>query len=492
MYCQMRKGDPQRPGHVAFERDENLEDVLVQPSLICLMADALLDVSPRRTARIQTSTRAGGSLVVRMQAGGGGEIGVAPELAEELNKALAQHVILDRAAVEGRRVYEIVYPAVKADESFSWQAVLAAHAEQPSAQQVASRYSRDAKQSFRRNGEVVRMQRADVHDAKPTRIEDEFLILRRMMGASSAFPHVTGCGTSRDVEWLSYKYRDGQPLNAWLDAPEHRAQWFRLIADADRLVSRLNDNAVAHRDLNPTNLLIGRDGQLCLIDFDQAVADDDTFAGADFDGSERGLVTNDIIKLIDKCGFSAQANDALPKLDAIWRRMGESRYELAFAGHVFEGESPWYAEWEPVAQALGNLQGRRVLAFRSDMPLLPVFLASCGATVHAVAADDGAKGELIARLAAAAEVNVRVISPETRSRDYDVVIADNAEVLRDAGGRQVLFEHDGTLDDARRQVERCGMVWRGVAGYSPRLNPLIVAASPDHAARAEWLKVRHA
>jgi hypothetical protein len=172
--------------------------------------------------------------------------------------------------------------------------------------------------------------------------------------------------------------------------------------------------------------------------------------------------------------------------------MGESRYELAFAEHAFEGESPWYAEWEPVAQALGNLQGRRVLAFRSDMPLLPVFLASCGATVHAVAADDGAKGELIARLAAAAEVNVRVISPETRSRDYDVVIADNAEVLRDAGGRQVLFEHDGTLDDARRQVERCGMVWRGVAGYSPRLNPLIVAASPDHAARAEWLKVRHA
>lgn len=479
---------------IAFDREEILEDVPVQASLICGLADLLLDAGGASHVRIRSISRANGALAVQVGGRTTGDLS-SPEMARELNAALSRGVCVDQTSSSARTTFELTFPATTTDESFKWNDALAEY-ETSLAQ---SRYSRDAKQSFRRNGQVVRMQRDDVHDSKPTRLEDEYLILRRMRDVSPGFPQLTGFGTMPNGSWLSYRFREGQPVLDWLKLGEHRRQWFRIIADVDHLVRCLRDNAVAHRDLNPTNLIVGVDGRVGLIDFDQAVADDPTFASADTDGGQRGLVTNDIVKLIEKCGLAAAANDAIERLNAIWP--SDAPHELEFAGHVFAGRLPWFAEWSPIADAVGNLSGRRALVITAGAPLMSVFFASNGAKVHVVG--DPRCETLIGELARAADVSVRQASlDDLDPHAFDLVVCAGPD-LSDAEmailqkisttQRQVLFEHcSGSIDDARRRVGDLGLIWRGVAGYSPRLNPLIVAAHADHLADAQWLKVKHA
>jgi len=237
-----------------------------------------------------------------------------------------------------------------------------------------------------------------------------------------------------------------------------------------------------------------------LIDFDQAVADDKNFRFADSEGDSQGLVTNDIAKLIDKCGFARDANEAMARLDAAWGK--ENRYELEFAGHVFPGEIPWYAEWEPIASALGDVREKRILLLTAGAPLLPVFLASGKAEVRIVANENQAAA--ISKIAAAADVEVKYATPDSLEQDrfaaesFDLVLLAGfdaqqvpAEAFRRIAGkqRQVLFEHAGSIADAKALVESCGLTWRGVAGYSARLCPLIVAVHPQYQSNAEWLKV---
>ena len=57
--------------------------------------------------------------------------------------------------------------------------------------------------------------------------------------------------------------------------------------------------------------------------------------------------------------------------------------------------------------------------------------------------------------------------------------------------QQVLMEISGSLQDARKLVEDMGWIWRGIAGYTPRLCPLVAVANPQYVDAAEWLKVKH-
>jgi predicted Ser/Thr protein kinase len=493
-YCDLRNHGA-AAGLVRLERNEQLEDTPALPSLICMLAEASIQALPRKKIIVRTSAR-GNKLVVQITRAA--DAAVDSTLANRINTGFRQGVVLDRCEVDGRPMWELIFPAAKKLESFDWQSVMSSGDEV--GEQVNSRYSKDAKRSFRRNGDVVRMQRSDVHDSKPTRLEDEYLILRRMMDVSPSFPQVTGCGSAKGIDWLSYKFRDGQPLSEWVQRAENRRQWFRVIADVDYLIRCLRENTVAHRDLNPTNLIMGDDGRLGLIDFDQAVADDRNFRFADSEGDSQGLVTNDIAKLIDKCGFARDANEAMARLDEVWGK--NNQYELEFAGHVFPGEMPWYAEWEPIACALGDIREKRILVLNAGAPLLPVFLASGRAEVRIVADENQAAA--ISKIAAAADVEVKFANVDSLEQDrfapesFDLVLLagfDARQVPTDSlcrvtgRERQVLFEYAGSIDDAKKLVERIGLIWRGVAGYSARLCPLIVAVHPQHQSSAQWLKV---
>jgi hypothetical protein len=108
--------------------------------------------------------------------------------------------------------------------------------------------------------------------------------------------------------------------------------------------------------------------------------------------------------------------------------------------------------------------------------------------------------ELISRLADAAGVKVQFAADPSVAHEFDLVLSPGPEVNQisedlfrqacTAARGQLLFEHRGSLSDARQLIESAGLVWRGIAGYSPRLGALIVAAHPDHLPHSDWLRIK--
>ncbi len=72
------------------------------------------------------------------------------------------------------------------------------------------------------------LSQVDAFDPKPTLLEDEFFIMRRLAGQGRWFPEVTGTGHRPGYHWLSYRFEPGTPLDVWLADPARRVHCLRI------------------------------------------------------------------------------------------------------------------------------------------------------------------------------------------------------------------------------------------------------------------------
>lgn len=259
-----------------------------------------------------------------------------------------------------------------------------------------SPFSAGARRVYRRGDSVLKTQRHDISDPKPTLLEDEFHLLRRLRGRSSRFPTPTGYGIERSFSWIGYEYVDGQPLDAWLTAnpDEARTRMLSFGLDVDEMLAQLAACRVAHRDLNPGNVIHEPDGGLVLIDFDQA-ARGSIYVGADLSGVDQGLAKNDLAEFLERAGLTRVANELLSALDEAWSE--EIPFSLGVLGHRFG--NGWQIDpfLDAARTRLRPVSDRRVLDLCSEAPILGLLLASAGAAVTAVV-DDPSRWARLARL----------------------------------------------------------------------------------------------
>lgn len=262
---------------------------------------------------------------------------------------------------------------------------------------AASPFSDGARSVYRRGGEVLKVQRHGWIDPKTTLLEDEFHLLRRLQGRSARFPRAVGYGIEATFSWIAYDYVEGEPLDVWLRAQgaEGGRRLLSFAVDLQEMLDELAACRVAHRDLNPGNVIVQRSGGLVLIDFDQG-ASGDRFAGADLWGVDDGLAKNDLVEFLDTAGLTRCANELVAALQEAWPRAGVP-FSLGVLGHRFG--TGWHLDpvLEAVRSRLGPLDKLRVLDLCSTAPVAGLLLASAGASVTAVV-DDPTRWERIGRL----------------------------------------------------------------------------------------------
>ncbi|MGN6110265.1 MAG: tetratricopeptide repeat protein [Kofleriaceae bacterium] len=101
------------------------------------------------------------------------------------------------------------------------------------------------------------------------------------MLARLAHPNVVAVyevGTSAGRDFVAMEYVDGQTLADWLaERPRRWQDVARTIADAARGLAAAHAAGIIHRDVKPSNLLVGRDGRVRVTDFGLATRslDDD-------------------------------------------------------------------------------------------------------------------------------------------------------------------------------------------------------------------------
>src|SRR5580698_363225 len=123
---------------------------------------------------------------------------------------------------------------------------------------------------------AVKLLRGFIHDATSGRFVREAKILARL--DHPAIARLIDVGVRNGEGWIALELVRGRPLDEYCDQHDldtrERVRLLATIADA---VATAHRSLVVHRDLKPTNVLVGEDGRPKLIDFGIAFA----LAGAD-------------------------------------------------------------------------------------------------------------------------------------------------------------------------------------------------------------------
>ncbi len=83
-----------------------------------------------------------------------------------------------------------------------------------------------------------------------------------------------------DEQLIAMEYVDGSDLEAWLATSPPFDQRVRVIVDAARGLAAAHDAGVIHRDVKPSNIMIGADGRARVSDFGLAVLGGEVAPGA--------------------------------------------------------------------------------------------------------------------------------------------------------------------------------------------------------------------
>jgi hypothetical protein len=388
-----------------LERRERLDHACVRASPACALLEAAAMHLPEDSRMAVCSSEEEGMLRLSVTASGFAEpapLRLEGALLEEIRTSLRAGVRVSREWRGDTLLIDLRYPSapsVPSEDDFALRFG-------PQIEPIAEGDPAVRKRLYRRGDEVIKVHFDGGFDPKPTLIDDEFYIMRRLCGHARWFPEITGTGRQPGYRWISYRYEPGTPLDLWLQRDSGRTHALHLLLDFQQLLRSLAELGVAHRDLNPGNLIVRPDQSLVLIDYDQAVADTPEFLGADLDGAPRGTAKNDLASLLDRAELTRSANDAVRVLGEHWPQP-EAPFELELAGHLFPGREPFAPLFYALRDEVGTLAGLRVLDQGSAAPLFGLFAASHGARVT-ISSRDRAGAELASRLAGRMGISLEI------------------------------------------------------------------------------------
>lgn len=436
-----RAGRARVTGEVSRGRDE----VRVVLAPVCDAVQELCDHPAVSSVDVVSEQAPGAGLLLRISCSLVPERAAGPTIQAGTARALQPFGITVARPSADALVCTVTFSATVAErqDDDAIDAFLAA----PATLISVSPFSGGSRSVYRRGNAVVKVQRHDRTDPKPTLLEDEFHLLRRLQGRSSRFPAAIGYGVESSFSWISYEYVDGEPLESWLDT--HRsdatARLLSIGVDVQEMLEVLASCRVAHRDLNPGNMIVRPSGGVALIDFDQA-ASGPQFVGADEFGVDSGLAKNDVVEFLDKAGLTRAANEWAESLDRAWPSAGVP-FSLGFLGRRF-GQG-W--QLDPLLDAarrrLHPLLGARVLDLYPEAPIAGLLLASAGADVTAVVRNP----ERWQRLGSLVGPRFRMVtSPAQIEGSFDLTWAVGAppSMVSDAGTGPVIVEWTGRSGEA--------------------------------------------
>ena len=117
--------------------------------------------------------------------------------------------------------------------------------------------------------------------------------------ARLSHPNVVGLydlGTSPSAMFLAMEFIDGTVLHRYLCQQQRPWQEVvRLFVQAGRGLSAAHAAGIVHRDFKPTNVIVGHDGRVTVVDFGLARGTDDADWGADHDALRTKLTDANVI-----------------------------------------------------------------------------------------------------------------------------------------------------------------------------------------------------
>jgi tetratricopeptide (TPR) repeat protein len=142
---------------------------------------------------------------------------------------------------------------------------------------------------------AVKLLRGVIQDSTSSRFVREARILARL--DHPAIARLIDVGIRNGEAWIALDLVRGRPIDEYCDQREldtrQRVQLLALIADA---VATAHRSLVVHRDIKPTNVLVGADGRPKLIDFGIAFA---------LQGSDGGRESTTEVRRHFTCNYAA-------------------------------------------------------------------------------------------------------------------------------------------------------------------------------------------
>jgi 2-polyprenyl-3-methyl-5-hydroxy-6-metoxy-1,4-benzoquinol methylase len=351
------------------------------------------------------------------------------------------------------------------------------------------------------------VQLIDRTSPKPLTLAEEYNVLRRLEGIEGV-PQSPSYTEYAGFAVLSYDRIEGQPLLDYLSGRDfERSAWFRCLSELSSLLNLIHKRGVIHRDLRPDNILVGDDGRLGLIDFDQAVAGAYDARQVDILGKPEGTIPPCIAmsELIDMLGLDQEYYAVVDQLTEAWRKAARSdasspgrniAYYRWLFGHIeLPGERDWSSRWDLIYSGLrGVLPGARVLDLGCNLGLVATHCMLCGA--EKVTGVDVYEDILDAArmLTSSAGVEVEFVKGDLNSsgfvdwllgQEYDVVLALSVThwiESRDQAARiltaapMLLFEGHSPASEEADHLRELGFAKVELVGYSERLRAMYRAS----------------
>ncbi|GAH52484.1 unnamed protein product, partial [marine sediment metagenome] len=206
-------------------------------------------------------------------------------------------------------------------------------------------------------------------------LREEYQILKRLEGVIG-IPQKVSFETRENLDYLQSQFIKGRQIGFYQFYPQKMMPVSIKLSD---IVTRIHRKGVHHRDFRPDHVKIDKNGDVYLLDFDQAIIGDPRL-NLDFLSfrNPRGQNRNDkpwigLRYLTDSIlGFGEKIEQTLETLRIVWKMGARSEanapnhnicyYSWDFLGHHFPGERDWLTRWDPIFSKLGDrFRGSKIL-----------------------------------------------------------------------------------------------------------------------------------
>jgi tetratricopeptide (TPR) repeat protein/predicted Ser/Thr protein kinase len=214
----------------------------------------------------------------------------------------------------------------------------------------------------------------------PERLRNEARALARLSHQNVV--QVYEVGEHEDQTFLAMEYVEGTTLTAWLSEPHAWQEILAVFLAAGRGLAAAHSAGVIHRDFKPDNVLISKDGRVCVADFGLAVAEDGESSRHEVSGTVRYMS----LEQLRGEGIDARSDQfsyCIALYEALWKQEPFARATVADRVLALEDGRPKQpprglapaAIWRVVRRGLQKQPDQRWPSFEALLEALEIIPA---------------------------------------------------------------------------------------------------------------------